>query len=133
MSELFDKQVNAQKENSKKYFWGSRKLPQAHKKCAMKMKVETNDGCLKYFCWEYGLWWYSSRQHKLLCHLQQLISSWQFKKHFCVDISSRFTIVSCKAKKKQAVRDERLSYYSTFIVSTIIDLRFLQSIIPLFH
>ena len=30
MSELFDKQVNAQKEDLKKYFWGSRKLPQAH-------------------------------------------------------------------------------------------------------
>ena len=35
MSELFDKQVNAQKE---KIFWGSRKLPQVHEKCAMKMK-----------------------------------------------------------------------------------------------
>ena len=35
MSELFDKQVNAQKE---KNFWGSRKLSQAHEKCAMKMK-----------------------------------------------------------------------------------------------
>ena len=32
MSELLDKQVNAQKENLKKYFRGSRKLPQAHKK-----------------------------------------------------------------------------------------------------
>ena len=31
MSELLNKQVNAQKE---KIFWGSRKLPQAHKKCA---------------------------------------------------------------------------------------------------
>ena len=29
MSELLDKQVNAQKENT---FWGSRKLPQAHEK-----------------------------------------------------------------------------------------------------
>ena len=29
MSELLDKQVNAQKE---KIFWGSRKLPQAHEK-----------------------------------------------------------------------------------------------------
>ena len=33
MSELFYKQVNAQKE---KNFQGSCKLPQAHKKCAMK-------------------------------------------------------------------------------------------------
>ena len=34
MSELLDKQVNAQteKESFKKYFWGLRKLPQAHKK-----------------------------------------------------------------------------------------------------
>ena len=32
MSELLDKQVNAQKENLKKYFRGSRELPQAHEK-----------------------------------------------------------------------------------------------------
>ena len=32
MSELFDKQVNAQKESSKKVFQGARKLPQAHEK-----------------------------------------------------------------------------------------------------
>ena len=44
MSELFDKEVNAQKENLKKYFRGSRKLPQAHKKvCDMKMKQRKND------------------------------------------------------------------------------------------
>ena len=35
MSELFDKEVNAQKESLKKYFQGSRKPT---KKCAMKMK-----------------------------------------------------------------------------------------------
>ena len=35
MSELFDKQVNTQKE---KNFWGPRKLPQAHEKSVMKMK-----------------------------------------------------------------------------------------------
>ena len=29
---LFDKQVNVQKEGLNKYFWSSRKLPQAHKK-----------------------------------------------------------------------------------------------------
>ena len=40
MSELFDKQVNAQKE---KRFRGSHKLPQAHEKCAMKMKVELEE------------------------------------------------------------------------------------------
>ena len=38
MSELFDKEVNAQKESLKKNFRGSRKLPYAHEKCAMKMK-----------------------------------------------------------------------------------------------
>ena len=32
MSEVLDKQVNAQKENLKKYFRGSCKLPQAHEK-----------------------------------------------------------------------------------------------------
>ena len=32
MSELFDKEVNAQKESLKKYFRGSRKLPKAHEK-----------------------------------------------------------------------------------------------------
>ena len=32
MSELFDKELNAQKESLKKSFWGSRKLPQAHEK-----------------------------------------------------------------------------------------------------
>ena len=32
MSELFDKEVNAQKESLKKYFRGSCKLPQAYKK-----------------------------------------------------------------------------------------------------
>ena len=47
MSELFDKEMNAQKE-SLKNFWGSHKLPQAHKMCAMKMKERKNNGCLKY-------------------------------------------------------------------------------------
>ena len=37
MSGLLDKQVNAQKQ---KIVWGLRKLPQAHEKCAMKIKVE---------------------------------------------------------------------------------------------
>ena len=32
MSELLDKQVNAQKESLKKYFQGSHKLPQSHEK-----------------------------------------------------------------------------------------------------
>ena len=37
MNELLDTKVNAQRE---KIFRGSCKLPQAHEKCAMKMKVE---------------------------------------------------------------------------------------------
>ena len=41
MSELLDKKVNAQKENLKKYFQGSRELPQAHKKVRDEKKVET--------------------------------------------------------------------------------------------
>ena len=32
MSELFDNEVNAQKDSLKKYFRGSRKLPHAHEK-----------------------------------------------------------------------------------------------------
>ena len=35
--------MNAQKESLKNNFWGSNKLPQAHKKCAMKMKVELEE------------------------------------------------------------------------------------------
>ena len=48
MSELLDKQVNAQKKKLKNNFQGSRKPT---KKCAMKMKVELekNDVCLKCF------------------------------------------------------------------------------------
>ena len=38
MSELFDKEMNAQKESLKKNFQGSRKLRMPTKKCAMKMK-----------------------------------------------------------------------------------------------
>ena len=41
MSESLDKQVNAQKENLKKYFRGLHKLPQAYEKCAMKIKEQT--------------------------------------------------------------------------------------------
>ena len=41
MSELVDKQLNVQKESLKKTSGIHAKLPQAHEKCAMKMK-ETN-------------------------------------------------------------------------------------------
>ena len=53
MSELLDKEVNAQKESLKKNFQGSRKLLHAHEKCAMKMKEtnkqEKNDARVKTF------------------------------------------------------------------------------------
>ena len=54
MSELFDKQVNAQKE---KNFWDSHKLPQAHKKVCNeneRKQVEKNDACLKMLLMEGG-------------------------------------------------------------------------------
>ena len=47
MSELLDKQVHAQEE---KNFWGSRKLPQAHKKVCDEnetKKQEKNDARIK--------------------------------------------------------------------------------------
>ena len=46
MNELFDKQVNAQKE---KDFQGSRKFLQAHEKVNETKKQERNDRRLKYF------------------------------------------------------------------------------------
>ena len=51
MSELFDKEVNAQKESLKKNFWGSRKLPHAHEKMydENETKKEKNDACVKMF------------------------------------------------------------------------------------
>ena len=49
MSELFDKEVNAQKESLKKNFRGSRKLPEAHKKVCdeNETKKEVNDAYVK--------------------------------------------------------------------------------------
>ena len=49
MSELFDKQVNAQKEILKKPSGVHASSCKPTKKCAMKMKGEINDGRLKYF------------------------------------------------------------------------------------
>ena len=50
MSELFDKEVNAQKESLKKYFRGSRKLPQAHEKvCNENETKKKNDVRVKRF------------------------------------------------------------------------------------
>ena len=48
MSKLLDKQVNVQKEILKN-FQGSQKLPQAHKKCAMKMKQRKKQRLRKNF------------------------------------------------------------------------------------
>ena len=50
MSELFDKEMNAQKESLKKYFRGSRKLPQAHEKVCdenERKKQRKNDAHVK--------------------------------------------------------------------------------------
>ena len=51
MNELLHKQVNAQKENLKKYFRASRELPQAHEKvCDENERNKTkkkNDACIK--------------------------------------------------------------------------------------
>ena len=49
--------MNAQKENLKKYFRGSRELPQAHDKVCdeNERNKEKNDGCLKYFCGQEGV------------------------------------------------------------------------------
>ena len=55
MSELFDKQVNAQEE---KNYWGSRKLLQAHEKVCDENKrklKKKNDRRLNYFCWKGGV------------------------------------------------------------------------------
>ena len=75
MSELFDKQVNAQKESLKKNFRGSRKPT---KKCAMKMKQsrrKQNDGHLKYFCGQEGVY----RTHvESSCNGYQMTSAQRF-------------------------------------------------------
>ena len=81
MSELLDKQVNAQKENLKKYFRGSRELPQAHEKVCNEdeSRKKKNDGHLKYyFCGQEGL--YKTRAESL-CNGYQTTSAQQFLIH----------------------------------------------------
>ena len=61
MSELFDKDLNAQKESLKINFRGSRKLPHAHEKVCdenerNKQIRKKNDGRLKYFCGQEGVY-----------------------------------------------------------------------------
>ena len=59
MSELFDKEVNAQKESLKKNFRGSRKLPHAHEKVCdeneTKKQRKKNDARVKMFLVEGSL------------------------------------------------------------------------------
>ena len=81
MSELVDKKVNVQKESLKKLpeiTQNSRKLT---KKCAMKMKEtnkEKNDGRLKYFLMEEGV--YKARVENS-CHGYQTTSDQRFFIH----------------------------------------------------
>ena len=80
MSELLDKQVNAQKENLKKYFQGSRELPHAHEKVCDEdeSRKKKNDGRLKYFCGQEGV--YKTRAESL-CNGYQTTSAQQFLIH----------------------------------------------------
>ena len=81
MSELLDKQVNAQKENLKKYFRDSRELPEAHEKVCNeneRNKEEKNDGRLKYFCGQEGV--YKTRAERS-CNGYQTTSTQRFLIH----------------------------------------------------
>ena len=80
MSELLDKQVNAQKENLKKYFRGSHELPQAHEKVCDEdeSRKKKNDGCLKYFCGQEGV--YKTRAESS-CNGYQTTSAQRFLIH----------------------------------------------------
>ena len=51
MSEVLDKQVNAQKENLKKYFRDSRKLPEAHEKVCDENERKRKRQVPKVFLW----------------------------------------------------------------------------------
>ena len=73
--------MNAEKENLKKYFRDSHELPEAHEKCAMKMKEtkkEKNDGRLKYFCGQEGV--YKTRVERS-CNGYQTTSAQRFLIH----------------------------------------------------
>ena len=80
MSELLDKQVNAQKENLKKYFQGSHELPQAHEKVCdeNESRKKKNDGRLKYFCGQEGV--YKTRAESS-CNGYQTTSAQRFLIH----------------------------------------------------
>ena len=81
MNELFDKEMNAQKESLKNTsgVHASSRMPT--KKCAMKMKEtnkKKNDGRLKYFCGEEGV--YKARAENW-CHGYQTTSGHRFFIH----------------------------------------------------
>ena len=80
MSELFDKEMNAQKESLKKIFRGSRKLLHAHEKVCdeNERNKEKNHRCLKYFCGQEGV--YKTRAESS-CNGYQTTSAQQFLIH----------------------------------------------------
>ena len=78
MSELFDKEVNAQKESLKKTFGVHASSRMPTKKCAMKMKEKKNDRRLKYFCGQEGV--YKTRAESS-CNGYQTTSAQQFLIH----------------------------------------------------
>ena len=69
--------MNAQKESLKKNFRGSRKLPHAHEK-ANKQIRKKNDGRLKYFCGQEGV--YNTRAESS-CNGYQPTSAQRFLIH----------------------------------------------------
>ena len=81
MSELFDKEMNAQKESLKKTFGVHASSRMPTKKCAMKMKEtnkKKNDGRLKYFCGQEGV--YKTRAESS-CNGYQTTSAQRFLIH----------------------------------------------------
>ena len=80
MSELFDNEMNAQKESLKKKFQGSRKLPHAHEKGCdeNERNKKKDDGCLKYFCGQEGV--YNTRAESS-CNGYQTTSAQRFLIH----------------------------------------------------
>ena len=81
MSELFDKEVNAQKESLKKTFGVHASSRMPTKKCAMKMKEtnkKKNHGHLNYFCGQEGV--YKTRAESS-CNGYQTTSAQRFLIH----------------------------------------------------
>ena len=80
MSELVDKQVNVQKESLKKLPGFTQNSRKPTKKCVMKMKEtkKKNNGCLKYFLMEEGV--YKARAENS-CHGYQTTSGQRFLIH----------------------------------------------------